>query len=80
MIETSGVRRSWLTEDSSAARSRSVSDRTPALLDVGGQPRALDGDRDLVDQRIEKAALLGVETPAVLEDDAEQAVRPLRRS
>lgn len=28
MIETSGVRRSWLTEDNSAARRRSVSERT----------------------------------------------------
>ena len=61
MIETSGVRRSWLTEDSSAGAQALGLGQQPRLLDVGGQLRALDRDRDLVDQRIEKATLLGVE-------------------
>ena len=51
----------------------------PRLLHVAGQLRAFDRHRDLVDQRIEKAMLLGVEKTVVAEFDAEQAVRLLRR-
>ena len=79
MIETSGVLRSWLTEDRSAGAQPFGLRQQPRLLHVAGQLRALDGDRDLVDQRIEKAMLLGVEKRSVAEFDAEQAVRLLRR-
>ena len=59
MIEASGVLRSWEIEVSSAARSRSVSAVRSTAVHVLDEADALDGERGLVHQRVEQAALVG---------------------
>ena len=80
MIETSGVRRSWLTEDSSAARSRSVSESSRRLLDVGW-PAACARSRPRPGRPAHRAggAARGRAARRRPERDAEQRRASLRR-
>ena len=54
MMVTSGVRRSWLTDDRSAVRRRSVSDGKPGFRQLFGQAQPFQRQGDLVDQRIQQ--------------------------
>ena len=76
MIEASGVRRSCDTEVSRAERSRSRSALRRASSMSSARVQALDGDRRLVDQRIEQPALGGVSSaPFLRRQDADHADR-----
>ena len=84
-IEASGVLRSWDSEVKSAARSRSRLGRKPRLIDLPGQPHALDGDRRLIHQRVEKAPLVRRQQhfrplAACQADDAHRAGRRCARA
>ena len=75
----SGVRRSWLTEDSKAARSRSRSLSCDDRRHLGDEVDPLERERGLVEQADQQRQLVGADRiAAIVAGDAEHAERVAR--